>query len=178
MLCIMLICAGWMLSGELPAVQRTPTTSSDSPPWKVLVLIYTKTDFQFSNDKGQHHLVGTMTEQEQKRAEQQARRFFERDVPELTDGHQRPAVTIRVPQRTLTRLDDGYWPGPEITAPDVEPTFDSVVVIWKAGGTDQVTGASINVADAGGLAEPRGTSPTSRYSGRVHLRPGSQRLQA
>lgn len=153
MLNAMLICAGLMLSSAAPALP-------DNPQWKVLVLIYTQTDFKFSNDKGEHHLVGTMTEQEKNRAETQARRFFEQDVPELTSGCQRPVVTIRFPARALTRLDDGYWPGPEITRPEVEPSFDSVIVIWKASGMDQVTGKPLNVADAGGLTMPMGTKPT------------------
>jgi GxxExxY protein len=146
---------------SVPPADREPLAASPyNPPWKILVLIYTKTDFQFSNDKGKHHLVGTMTEEEKKRVELQARRFFERDVPELTGGHQRPVVMIRQPQRVLTRLDEAYWPGPDITVPDVEPSFDSVVVIWKADGTDQVTGGPINVADAGGLTQPMGTGQT------------------
>ncbi len=134
----------------------------DCPRWKVLVLVYAATDFEFSDDQGKHRLVAAMTDEEKRRAESQARRFFEQDVPQLTRGLQQPIVTVKFPRRTLTRLEGegGYAPGPDDAAPDAGREFDSVVVVWKSAGTDQVTGRPLDVADAGGLTTPRGTEQT------------------
>ncbi|MBE7502411.1 MAG: hypothetical protein HS113_19425 [Verrucomicrobiales bacterium] len=147
----------------LPSGLLGPVTlQSEVPRWKVLVLIYSQTDFAFTNEHGAVHLVAQMTPEERERAVRQAQRFFDDDVPALTGGLQRPVTTIRFPLRPLTQLEEGhgYWPGWDIVAPDVEPRFDSIVVLWKGTGTNVLNGQPLTVADAGGLALPRGTDPT------------------
>ncbi|MCZ7639059.1 MAG: glycosyl hydrolase [Verrucomicrobia bacterium] len=147
----------------LPSGLLGPVTlQREVPRWKVLVLIYSQTDFAFTNENGAVHLVAQMTPEERERAVRQAQRFFDDDVPALTGGLQRPVTTIRFPLRPLTRLEEGhgYWPGWDIVAPDVEPRFDSIVVLWKGTGTNVLNGQPLTVADAGGLALPRGTEPT------------------
>ena len=147
---------------QVPEKAAPKQAAPDNPRWKVLVLVYAATDFEFSDDQGKHHLVAAMTDEEKRRAESQAKRFFEQDVPQLTRGLQRPIVTVKFARRTLTRLEGkgGYAPGPDDAAPDAGPAFDSVVVVWKSAGTDKVTGRPLDVADAGGLTTPRGTEPT------------------
>ena len=144
----------------VPKVEGQQPSPPDNPRWKILVLIYPQTDFTFSDKDGKHHLGATMTDEEKHRTRVQARRFFEQDVPDLTAGNQRPIVTILVSKRTLTKLDAGYWPSPNITQPDIGPQFDSVVVIWKGSGTDKISGKPLTVVGAGGLAIAQGTRQT------------------
>lgn len=137
-----------------------PAPATPSPSWKILVLIYPSTDHKFSDSTGHHHVIARMTEHEIQRAQAQARRFFEHDVPELTAGAQRPVVTIKTVDRPLTDLDKSWWPSPRVTAKDCLPDFDSIVVIWHATGLDAISNKPIDLADAGGLAEPRGVRQT------------------
>lgn len=137
--------------------------SPENPSWKILVLIYRSTDFSYTDDLGNgHHVVATMTQDEIDRAAAAATQFFEEDVPALTSGNMYPILTIRYPTRTLTQLDAfcGYWPSEANTAPERDPAFDSVVVIWDSTGVDLITGQTIFLQNCGGLAQWMGTEQT------------------
>ena len=143
---------------------RLGQSTPGNPRWKILVLIYRSTDFSYTDSLGnRRRVVATMSQEEINLAVDTAARFFERDVPALTSGNMYPVLTVRQPERDLTELDpfDGdYWPSRANTAPDLDPTFDSVVVVWDCSGTDINTGMPINLQRYGGLTSSNGTRQT------------------
>ena len=70
---------------DLQLTQVLPT--SIHPLWKVLVLIYPKTDVRITDDTGKHHLVGTLTAQQQQQFATITRAFVQTDVPALSSGN-------------------------------------------------------------------------------------------
>ncbi len=139
--------------------------AAKAPNWKALVLIYPKTDVTYIDKNGvSRHVISEMTPEQVNHAAYQARQFYEYDVPALNSGSMYPEVTISIPDRVLTdlggRYGGGFALGPEIAAPDVDPSYDSVFVIWQPSGIDQNTGESIYLGGAGGLAYGRGTGQT------------------
>ena len=153
-------------NAEDPVISSLPfsiVSAVENPHWQILVLIYSTTDFTYTDNSGnQHRVVAPMTQGERDRATNAATRFFEIDVPALTSGNMQPVLTIRYPGRTLTQLDPacGYWPSRANTAPELDPAFDSVVVIWDSSGTDMNTGQPENLQQCGGLASPNGSGQT------------------
>ena len=146
-----------------PLPATSSATDVENPRWKILVLIYSTTDFTYTDGSGsQHRVVASMTQEEKDRAANAATRFFEVDVPALTSGNMRPILTIRYPDRALTELEPfcGYWPSRASTAPELDPALDSVVVIWDSSGTDVNTGQPSNLQNCGGLTVPNGTGQT------------------
>lgn len=143
---------------------KANTTHADgNPRWQILVLIYRWTDFTYMDDLGnEHRVVTSMTQEEVDRATNAATQFFEVDVPALTNRNMYPILVIRYPDRTLTDLDSfcGYWPSRENTSPELDPAFDSVVVIWDASGVDINTGQFTYLQQCGGLAAPNGINQT------------------
>lgn len=134
------------------------------PVWKILVLIYRDTDFEATDSEGsKHRFVASMTHEEAQRAAAAARQFVEVDIPALTSGNMVPEVTIRLPDHALTRLSavgDGWWPSPEDTAPDRDPAFDSVIVIWDTRATDVETGEAVWIGWGDGLTANLGAVQT------------------
>lgn len=126
------------------------------PGWKILVLIYERTDALVTDIDGvQHHMVGAMTEAEVERATLAATNFVETDIPALTSGNMVPELTIRYPEHPLIELTpfgQWWWPSPVNTAADRDPAFDSVIVIWDPRVIDQYTGVSHWIGGAAGLA--------------------------
>lgn len=138
---------------EMPGVAR----------WKMLVLIYAGTDFNYADSAGTHHVIGEIGPEQLKAAADNATRFVTQDIPALTSGHMVPSLTIRYPG-TLTRLSNignGFWPSPwGDTSPDLDPAFDAVMVIWQPNVIDQRTGEKLWIGTAAGLAAPMGTGQT------------------
>ena len=134
------------------------------PSWKILVLIYQETDFEFTYDTGtHHHYVASMTADEMDRAALAARQFVELDIPALTSGNMIPSITVRFPERALNKLSPiggGWWPSPEDTAPERDPEFDSVIVIWDTRAIDTTTNNYQWIGYGDGLAAHRGTGQT------------------
>ena len=135
------------------------------PRWKILVLIYDKTDAIVIGTGGvSHHMVGAMTPAEVERAALVATQFVETDIPALTSGNMIPELTIRYPDHALTELDPytqgSWWPSPAKTAADRDPAFDSVLVIWDPRVVDQYTGTPYWIGGAAGLAPSMGTDQT------------------
>lgn len=147
---------------DLQLAQVLPT--SVHPSWKVLVLIYPKTDVRITDDTGTHHLVGTLTAQQQQQFATITRTFVQTDIPALSSGNSFPSVTVRFPSRPLSELenlgDSGWWPPPSATAPERSPGYDAVMVIWQYVLTDTATGKVRDVAGAGGLAQDTGLAQT------------------
>ena len=116
--------------------------ATQNPQWKILVLIYTSTDFTYNDSSGQHHVEASMTQNEIDRATAAANQFIDTDIPVLTSGNMIPLLTIRLPNQPLSTLDEtcGYWPNRANTSPDLDPSFDSVIVIWDDSGIDLLTG--------------------------------------
>ena len=135
------------------------------PRWKILVLIYDKTDAIVMGTGGvSYHMVGSMTPAEVERAALAATQFVETDIPALTSGNMVPELTIRYPDHALTKLEPytpgSWWPSPAMTLPDRDPAFDSVIVIWDPRVVDQNTGTPYWIGGAAGLAPGMGTGQT------------------
>lgn len=146
-------------------LRLTPITADGPHPrWKILVLIYNKTDAVVTDTAGvRHHMVGTMTPAEVERATLAATQFVETDIPALTSGNMIPELTIRYPDHPLTQLDPfgtAWWPSPANTAPERDPAFDSVIVIWDPRVVDQYTGTSYWIGGGAGLTAPMGAAQT------------------
>ncbi len=148
--------------GQPVEVNATFILGSQHLRWKILVLIYTSTDFTYSDDTGQHHVIATMTSEEISRAIAASNKFVTTDVPLLTSGNMLPVLTIRTPNHALSNLDPycGYWPSRSSISADLDPAFDSVIVIWDESGVDQNTGQPANLNCYGGLTPSNGTGQT------------------
>jgi len=143
-------------------IKLTPVVPlSPHPSWRILVLIYRDTDFSYIDSSGtQHHVVASMTQYEVDQAANAARQFVENDIPALTSGNMTPTVTIRYPDRALTKLSSnssGWWPSPQDTIGERDPAFDSVIVIWDPRTIDLMTGQPIWIGSAAGLTPAMGT---------------------
>jgi hypothetical protein len=146
-------------------VRVTPILPTDPHPgWKILVLIYGTTDFRYVDGSGaQHHVTASMTDSEKQIAASTARRFVLEDIPLLTSGNMIPTVEVRFPARPLTELSPlggGWWPAPGDTGPELDPAFDSVLVVWDPSGVEETTGRTVFLGDAAGLALPKGVEQT------------------
>lgn len=124
-------------------LQLRPIVPMDPHPgWKILVLIYQETNFEVKDNSGStiHHYVASMTQAEMDQAAEAARLFVETDIPVLTSGNMVPEIRVRFPGRALDRLSSmgsgRWWPAPGDTAPERDPEFDSVIVIWEPWVTD------------------------------------------
>lgn len=167
--CLLLL-AG--VATHAPARQTSPAVrisdlgslGAGSGSWKILVLIYGRTDQSWIDGTGApHHVIAQMTDAERQSAADAARQFTQTDIPQLTSGAMVPRVTVRLPERTLTNLDPngpGFWPSPANTAPERDPSFDSVIVIWDPRGTSQVTGQPEWIGSAAGLTPSMGSGQT------------------
>jgi len=140
------------------------TPDGPHPRWKILVLIYDRTDAVVTDTAGvRHHMVGAMTRAEIERATLAATQFVETDIPALTSGNMIPELTIRYPDHALTQLDafgQAWWPSPANTASDRDPAFDSVIVIWDPRVIDQYTGTGYWIGGGAGLTPPMNTGQT------------------
>jgi hypothetical protein len=148
--------------GAAVTVTASFTKALQNPQWKILVLIYTSSDFTYGDGTGQHHVVAEMTQSEIDRATTAANRFVQTDIPLLTSGNMLPLITIRQPNHPLSSLDPlcGYWPSPSNTSADLDPAFDSVIVIWDDTGTDLSSGQPADLNCYGGLALSNGIGQT------------------
>jgi hypothetical protein len=146
------------------ALQLVPLDPPQSPGWRILGLVYGRTEFEFTDGSGvRRHLLAAMSGTERDRAVSSLRRFFRAEVPALTSGNMIPSLTICYPETPLAGLEPfggGFWPSPLTTARDLLPGFDSAVVIWDPSGVDRDTGQPITVANASGLTAWRGTQQT------------------
>ncbi len=137
---------------------------SSAPRWKILALIYPNLDFSFpASDGTTHHVVAQLTQDQRDRAARATHDFIKTDLPALASGTMTPSLTVRFPTRPLSALDrsgDGWWPSPGNTAADQDPSFDSVIVIWPATGTNTATGQPEWIGSAAGLTPPMGTGQT------------------
>lgn len=137
---------------------------AEAPPWRILVLIYGATDFTYVDAGGvERHVVARMSPEERDRAAREAAAFVTQDIPALTSGLMLPRLTIRYPEAPLSRLSPqggGWWPAPEDTAAERDPSFDSVIVIWDPRAVDQRTGEAVWIGSAAGLTPPMGTGQT------------------
>lgn len=133
------------------------------PRWDILVLIYRDTDFTVDVSGITHRYVASMTQDEMQQAAEAATQFAIQDIPRLTSGNMLARIEIRYPDRVLTQLSsfgDGWWPAPTDTAPERDPAFDSVIVIWDPRATDLTTGQPVWIGAAAGLTPSMGTGQT------------------
>ena len=138
-------------------------TGGAHPRWKILVLIYDKTDVFVTDSTGRHHYLAAMTPDEIQRATTEATEFVNTDIPALSSGNMIPELTIRYANHPLKPPNDipsSWSPSPVDTAPDSDPSFDSVIVIWDPRVTDADTGVRAWIGAAAGLATAMGRSQT------------------
>lgn len=152
-------------SGVTTSGEGIPEDTIKAPyaSWQILVLVYTQTDFAYVDEDGRsRHVVAMMTPAERWRAVASSELFFEYDLPLLSSGLQQPEVTIRYPEEPLANLADfcHFWPDMDSTAADLDPNFDSVLVIWDDTGTDINSGEAVNLLHCGGLNWPNGVGQT------------------
>ena len=145
-------------------LEVTPFQATDvHPGWKILALIYDTVDFTYTDTSGvTHHYYGELTQQEKDQIEQEVTRFAEVDIPALNSGNMIPTLTIRYPEQALTQLTgygEGWSPAPWDVNADLDPAFDSVIVIWDAWVLDDATGETTFVGAAAGLTWWMGTGP-------------------
>jgi len=143
----------------VPRVADTP-----HPRWKILVLVYPYTDVTLTDARGvQRRLVGATSQAELDTTAEQARLFVEKDVPALSSGNMLPTMTLRYahePLKSLSPIFDGWWPAQGDVMKDLDPAFDSVIVVWEPRVRDAATGESLWIGAAAGLTPDRGLSQT------------------
>jgi hypothetical protein len=152
-----------LLAVAMRSINVIPVASAQgpTPPWKILVLIYEHTDFSFSDGALSRRVVADLTVEETAFAASEAVAFVERDIPALDSHQMRPSLEVRYPG-TITDLDPfcGWWPAPSRVATQLDPAFDSVIVIWDSTGTDVNSGQPYNLQNCGGLTLANGTGQT------------------
>jgi len=152
--------AAWFDDISLTRLGRTPSAAT----WRILTLIYPRTDITVNGTDGvRRHLVGHMSQAQVQAAATAARAFVTTDIPALTSGEMVATTTVRVVGRTLTTLEpigDGWWPSPVVTAADLDPRYDAVIVVWEPDVVDQATGVASWIGTAAGLTPGRGTGQT------------------
>ena len=127
------------------------------PRWKILLLVYAQTDARIDGPNGTtRHVRAAMSPAEIDQTIQQARLFVEQDIPALTSGQMLPTLTVRQPQ---SPLGVGRWPAPGDVLPDLDPAFDSVMVVWDSRLKDVATGESLPLGDWV-VTYPRGLGQT------------------
>jgi hypothetical protein len=146
-------------------LEVTPVPATDPhPSWKILVLVYDQVDFTYTDSSGlSHHYSTTMTQEEKDQTEQVVTLFVEEDIPALTSGNMIPTLTIRHPEQALTQLTsygEGWSPSPWDVTADLDPAFDSVIVVWDPWVLDDATGETTFIGAAAGLAHWMETGQT------------------
>lgn len=134
------------------------------PRWKILVLIYPHTDVTLTDAQGlRRRLIGTTSQVELDKTAEQARVFVEKDIPALSSGNMLPTMTLRYarePLKSLSPVLGGWWPAQGDVMNELDPEFDSVIVIWEPRVRDASTGESLWIGAAAGLTPDRGLSQT------------------
>ena len=172
-----------LLAVAVPAINVIPVASAQgpTPPWKILVLLYEHTDFSFFDGALSRRVVADLTLEETVFAASEAAAFVGRDIPALASHQMRPSLEVRYPG-TITDLEPfcGWWPAPSRIATELDPAFDSVIVMWDSTGTDVNSGQPYNLQNCGGLTLPSGTGQTFRYTavGRIPTEPIPEHAQA
>ena len=143
-------------NGTSAAIAQGPT-----PPWKILVLIYEHTDFSFADGALSRRVVADLTAEETVFAASEAAAFVDGDIPLLDSHRMRPSLEVRYPG-TITDLESfcGWWPAPGRIESELDPPFDSVIVVWESTGLDVNSGQPYNLQNCGGLTLPNGTGQT------------------
>jgi hypothetical protein len=104
-----------------------------------------------------------MTQEEKEQSKEAITQFVEEDIPALTSGNMIPSLTVRYPERALTKLShagDGWSPSPWDVSADGDPAYDSVIVIWDPVVVDNATGETTWIGAAAGLAYWTGNRQT------------------
>ncbi|WP_338416749.1 hypothetical protein [uncultured Sphaerotilus sp.] len=134
------------------------------PRWKILLLVYPQTDAVIPGPNGtQRHVQGTSSPAELAKTAEQAKLFVERDIPALTSGNMLPTLTVRharQPMKTLSPVGEGWWPAQGDVLSELDPAFDSVIVVWDPRVKDVATGESLWIGGGAGLTQARGVSQT------------------
>jgi hypothetical protein len=150
-----------LAAAALPATNDSAAAAGPTPPWKILVLIYEHTDFSFADGEISRRVIADLTPEETAFAASEAAAFVGRDIPTLDSHMMRPALEVRYPGM-IADLEPfcGWWPAPWRIAGDLDPAFDSVIVIWDSTGIDVNSGQPYNLQNCGGLALPNGVGQT------------------
>ena len=152
-----------LAAAAVPATNSIAASAAPgpTPPWKILVLIYEHTDFSFADGAISRRVVADLTAEETAFAAFEAAAFVRRDIPALDSHQMRPALEVRYPG-TIVDLEPfcGWWPAPWRIAGELDPAFDSVIVIWDSTGTDINSGQPYNLQNCGGLTLPNGAGQT------------------
>lgn len=147
---------------DLTLVPHVPNTPH--PRWKILVLIYPQTDVSYTDALGvTRHVIGSLLSQDIDTTLDQARRFVLRDIPALSSGNMLPEFTARLaraPLKSLSPFFDGWWPAQPDVIEELDPAFDSVIVIWKPRVRDLATGQLLLVGGDAAVALDRGLHAT------------------
>ncbi|MBS0435798.1 MAG: hypothetical protein JSR75_13070 [Proteobacteria bacterium] len=134
------------------------------PRWKILVLVYPHTDVTLTDAQGlRRRLIGATSQAELDKTAEQARLFVETDIPALSSGNMLPTITLRYarePLRSLSPILGGWWPAQGDVMKELDPEFDSVIVVWEPRVRDATTGEALWIGAAAGLTPDRGLGQT------------------
>jgi hypothetical protein len=137
-------------------------TSPSNPAWKIQVLMYTDTDFTYTDSANvPRRVAATMSQDQRTRTEQVARNFVADQIPKLSSDAMRPTISFVVPSHPLSNLSltatDCFYPSHASVLADIDPTADSVMVFWPPTGIDLYSGEPKGLFDCyGGLTEYAG----------------------
>lgn len=150
----------WFDDLELAPIRAT----DPHPGWEILALIYDTVDFTHTDAQGvTHHYYTEMTQEEMDQTASVLHQFVEEDIPALDSGNMIPSLTIRYPERALTEIDSwgaGFSPTKRNVAPELDPAFDSIIVIWDPWVFDDAIGETIFIGAAAGIAYWAGVDQT------------------
>jgi hypothetical protein len=146
-------------------VEIAPILPTDpTPSWKILVLIYQRLDATVIDSSGiEHHFTSERSQDEMERAGQAVTHFVTEDIPALNSGYMIPTVTVRFPERALDTLSpyfDRWWVSLADVAPEYDPNFDSLIVVWDPWVIDQNSGVFSFIGGAAGLTPDMRTGQT------------------
>lgn len=158
---------GGMASGtawfdDLTLVPRLASTPH--PRWKILVLLYPQTDVTYTDAQGvSRHVKGAMSRSDIDRTLDQARHFVQQDIPALSSSNVLPEFTARLahePLKSLSPFFDGWWPAQGDVINELDPAFDSVIVIWEPRVQDVATGQPLVIGGDAAVTLDRGLQQT------------------
>jgi hypothetical protein len=135
-----------------------------APSWRVLALVYDRTDVTFpAADGTTHRASGMITPERIAAGDAGIRRFITEQVPRLDSGLMKPRLSIvHRPVAPVTYEEpDGWWVDPRDVDAEVAGIgqFDAVMVFWQDETFDVQSGEFVGLTWAAGFTPNTETGP-------------------